>query len=211
VNVEQNRIFLLSPASSGGKRAALLLNDRATFDIATRVRSDEGAPLGDVFSFLSGLYFRGKLTYAQAFASPPPSETSGVHLITATDGLWSPTTRVTLSDLERFATVPIDAKEPRYRLPLERDAERLAESVGEGCDVVLLGSIATRKYLDVLEPIFGDRLLFPMEFIGHGDMARGAMLLKRAASGAELTYWPVSKARNQNSRLRISLKKRSCS
>jgi hypothetical protein len=211
VNVEQNRIFLLSPASSGGKRAALLLNDRATFDIATRVRSDEGAPLGDVFSFLSGLYFRGKLTYARAFASPPPSETSGVHLITATDGLWSPTTRVTLSDLERFATVPIDAKEPRYRLPLERDAERLAESVGEGCDVVLLGSIATRKYLDVLEPIFGDRLLFPMEFIGHGDMARGAMLLKRAALGAELTYWPVSKARNQNSRLRISLKKRSCS
>ena len=211
MNVEQNRIFLLSPASSGGKRAALLLNDRATFDIATRVRSDEGAPLGDVFSFLSGLYFRGKLTYARAFASPPPSETSGVHLITATDGLWSPTTRVTLSDLERFATVPIDAKEPRYRVPLERDAERLAESVGEGCDVVLLGSIATRKYLDVLEPIFGDRLLFPMEFIGHGDMARGAMLLKRAASGAELTYWPVSKARNQNSRLRISLKKRSCS
>jgi len=190
--VEQNRIFLLSPASSGGKRAALLLNDRATFDIATRVRSDEGAPLGDVFSFLSGLYFRGKLTYARAFASPPPPETSGVHLITATDGLWSPTTRVTLTDLERFATVPIDAKEPRYRLPLERDAERLAESVGDGCDVVLLGSIATRKYLDVLEPIFGDRLLFPMEFIGHGDMARGAMLLKRAASGVQLTYSPVS-------------------
>jgi hypothetical protein len=192
VNVEQNRIFLLSPASSGGKRAALLLNDRATFDIATRVRSEEGAPLGDVFSFLSGLYFRGKLTYASAFASPPPSETSGVYLITATDGLASPTTRVTLRDLERFATVPIDAKEPRYRLPLERDAERLAGSVGEGCEVVLLGSIATRKYVDVLEPIFGDRLLFPMEFIGHGDMARGAMLLKRAASGVELTYSPVS-------------------
>jgi hypothetical protein len=192
VNVEQNRIFLLSPASSGGKRAALLLNDRATFDIAKRVRSDEGAPLGDVFSFLSGLYFRGKLTYARAFASPPPPETSGVHLITASDGLWSPTTRVTLGDLERFATVPIDAKDPRYRLPLERDAERLAASVGEGCDVVLLGSIATRKYVDVLEPIFGDRLLFPMEFIGHGDMARGAMLLKRAASGIELTYSPVS-------------------
>jgi hypothetical protein len=190
--VEQNRIFLLSPASSGGKRAALLLNDRATFDIATRVRSDEGAPLGDVFSFLSGLYFRGKLTYARAFASPPPSGTSGVHLITATDGLLSPTTRVTIEDLERFATVPIEANEPRYRLPLERDAERLAGSLGEECDVVLLGSIATRKYVDVLEPIFGDRLLFPMEFIGHGDMARGAMLLKRAASGVQLTYSPVS-------------------
>lgn len=190
--MEQNRIFLLSPASSGGKRAALLLNDRATFDIATRVRSEEGAPLGDVFSFLSGLYFRGKLTYARAFASPPSSETSGVHLITATDGLLSPTTRVTIEDLERFATVPIEADEPRYRLPLERDAERLAGVVGEECDVVLLGSIATRKYVDVLEPIFGDRLLFPMEFIGHGDMARGAMLLKRAASGVQLTYSPVS-------------------
>jgi hypothetical protein len=142
--------------------------------------------------FLSGLYFRGKLTYANAFASPPPSETSGVHLITATDGLSSPSTRVTLRDLERFATVPIDANEPRYRLPLERDAGRLAETVGEDCDIVLLGSIATRKYVDVLEPIFGDRLLFPMEFIGHGDMARGAMLLKRAASGVQLTYSPVS-------------------
>lgn len=208
--MNQNRIFLLSPASSGGKRAALLLNDRASFDIATRVRSEEGAPLGEVFSFLSGLYFRGKLTYARAFENPVP-ETSGVHLITATDGLWSPATNVTLRDLQRFATVPIDAKEPRYRLPLERDAERLAESLGEGCDVVLLGSIATRKYVDVLEPIFGDRLLFPMEFIGHGDMARGAMLLKRAASGDELTYWPISMAPDQNSRLRISLKKRSCS
>ncbi len=157
-----------------------------------RVRSEEGAPLGEVFSFLSGLYFRGKLTYARAFENPPASETSGVHLITATDGLWSPATNVTLEDLERFATVPIDANEPRYRLPLERDAERLAGSLGEECDVVLLGSIATRKYVDVLEPIFGDRLLFPMEFIGHGDMARGAMLLKRAASGVELTYSPVS-------------------
>jgi hypothetical protein len=192
LNVDQNRIFLLSPASSGGKRAALLLNDRASFDIAMRVRSEEGAPLGEVFSFLSGLYFRGKLTYARAFENPPASESSGVHLITATDGLWSPAMNVTLKDLERFATVPIDANEPRYRLPLERDAERLAGSLGEECDVVLLGSIATRKYVDVLEPIFGDRLLFPIEFIGHGDMARGAMLLKRAASGVELTYSPVS-------------------
>ena len=130
--------------------------------------------------------------YARAFENPPAPETSGVHLITATDGLWSPATNVTPKDLERFATVPIDANEPRYRLPLERDAERLAGSLGEECDVVLLGSIATRKYVDVLEPIFGDRLLFPMEFIGHGDMARGAMLLKRAASGVELTYSPVS-------------------
>jgi hypothetical protein len=190
--VRPRRIFLLSPASSGGKRAALLFNDQADFDIARRVRTGEGAPLGEVFSFLSGLYFRGKLTYARVFEDPPPRRASGVHLITSTDGICSPATMVTLKDLERFATVPIDADEQRYRLPLECDAEGLAAEIGPKCEVVLLGSIATGKYVDVLEPIFGERLLFPREFLGHGDMARGGMLLQRAASGVELTYIPVS-------------------
>jgi hypothetical protein len=190
--VQPRRIFLLSPASSSGKRAALLFNDQADFDIARRVRTGEGAPLGEVFSFLSGLYFRGKLTYARMFEDPPPRRASGVHLITSTDGICSPATMVRLKDLKRFATVPIDADEQRYRLPLERDAEGLAAKIGAKCEVVLLGSIATGKYVDVLEPIFGERLLFPREFLGHGDMARGGMLLKRAASGVELTYIPVS-------------------
>jgi hypothetical protein len=190
--VQPRRIFLLSPASSSGKRAALLFNDQADFDIARRVRTGEGAPLGEVFSFLSGLYFRGKLTYARAFEDPPPRRASGVHLITSTDGICSPATMVALKDLERFATVPIDVDEQRYRLPLERDAEGLAAEIGPKCEVVLLGSIATGKYVDVLEPIFGERLLFPREFLGHGDMARGGMLLQRAASGVELTYIPVS-------------------
>jgi len=190
--VQQRRIFLLSPASSSGKRAALLFNPRAEFAVAQRVRSEEGAPLGEVFSFLSGLYFRGKLNYARAFENPPPRRASGVHIITPTDGLCSPGQMVTLRDLERFATVPIDAGESRYRFQLERDATRLAEKIGARCEVVLLGSVATGKYVDVLEPIFGDRLLFPKEFLGHGDMARGGMLLKRAASGEELTYVPVS-------------------
>ena len=188
----QRRIFLLSPASSGGKRAALLFNDRAEFDIATRVRQQPGAPLGEVFSFLSGLYFRGKLTYAREFQNPPPRRAPGIQIITPTDGLYSPGTLVTLKDLERFATVPIDADESRYRYPLERDAREIAERIGPRCQVVLLGSVATGKYVDVLLPIFGDRLLFPKEFLGHGDMARGGMLLKRAASGNELTYIPVS-------------------
>jgi hypothetical protein len=99
---------------------------------------------------------------------------------------------VTLKDLERFATVPIDAEESRYRMPLERDAEKLVGKIGEKCEVVLLGSVATGKYVDVLEPIFGARLLFPREFVGHGDMARGGMLLQRAASALELAYIPVS-------------------
>ncbi|MFL5466793.1 MAG: hypothetical protein ACJ799_03235 [Gemmatimonadaceae bacterium] len=190
--MQQRRIFLLSPASCGGKRAALLFNKRAEFTVAERVRSDEGAPLGEVFSFLSGLYFRGKLNYARAFENPPPRRAAGVHIITPTDGLCSPGMMVTLGDLERFANVPIDAEESRYRIPLERDANQLAERIGPKCQVVLLGSVATGKYVDVLEPIFGERLVFPSEFVGHGDMARGGMLLQRAASGIELTYIPVS-------------------
>lgn len=186
------RIFLLSPASCGGKRAALLFNERAEFDVARRIRHPDGAPLGDVFSFLSGLYFRGKLTYARVFENPPPRRASGIHVITPTDGLMSPHTRVTLKEIERFGTVPIEADESRYRLPLERDANRLAEKIGPRCEVVLLGSVASGKYVDVLEPIFGERLLFPVEFVGHGDMARGGLLLQRVKSGVELNYIPVS-------------------
>jgi hypothetical protein len=190
--VQQRRIFLLSPASCGGKKAALLFNPRAEFTVAQRIRSPEGAPLGEVFSFLSGLYFRGKLNYARAFENPPPRRASGVHIITPTDGLCSPGAIVGLKDIERYGSVPIEADESRYRYPLERDATKLAEKIGAKCDVVLLGSVATGKYVDVLEPIFGKRLVFPREFIGHGDMARGGMLLKRAESGKELTYVPVS-------------------
>jgi hypothetical protein len=186
------RIFLLSPASCGGKRASLLFNERAEFDVARRVRGRDGAPLGDVFSFLSGLYFRGKLTYARVFENPPPRRGAGIHIITPTDGLLSPHIRVNLDDIERFGTVPIKVDESRYRVPLELDANRLAEEIGGKCEVVLLGSVATGKYVDVLEPIFGGRLLFPKDFVGRGDMARGGMLLQRAESGVELNYIPVS-------------------
>jgi hypothetical protein len=186
------RIFLLSPASCSGKRAALLFNERAEFDVARRIRARDGAPLGVVFSFLSGLYFRGKLTYARVFENPPPRRASGIHVITPTDGLLSPSTRVTLKDIERFGGVPIDAEESRYRVPLERDADLLARKLGPKCEVVLLGSVASGKYVDVLEPIFGARLLFPKEFVGHGDMARGGLMLQRAESGVELNYIPVS-------------------
>jgi hypothetical protein len=189
--VQRRKIFLLSPASCGGKRAALLFNERAEFAVAEKVRAAPGAPLGEVFSFLSGLYFRGKLAYASVFQNPPV-RVEGIYVITPTDGLLSPGTLTTLEDLERFATVPIEADEPRYRIPLDRDAHALAIAAGPKCDVVLLGSVATGKYVDVLLPIFGERLLFPREFVGHGDMARGGMLLQRAASGQEFSYLPVS-------------------
>jgi hypothetical protein len=188
-----SRIFLLSPASAGGVRARLVLNERATFDLAVRLRSPAGASLGEVFSFLSGLYFRGKLTYATAFAAPPAGA-PGVLVITPNEGLLPADEPITLSRLKKFARVPIDANEPRYRRPLARHARELASRVGPETEVVLLGSIATGKYVDVLGKVFGDRLRFPGDFVGRGDMSRGGLLLRCSREGRELEYRPVAGA-----------------
>lgn len=185
------RIFLLSPASCGGERARLVFREQASFDLAQRVRRPEGAPLGDVFSFLSGLYFRGKLTYARAFAAPPAG-VPGALVITTNRGLVPPEEPVTLARLKSFGRVPIDTSEPRYRRPLVRDARALARRIGGDCEVVLLGSIATGKYVDILGETFGDRLRFPGDFVGRGDMSRGGLLLRSAREGTELSYRPVS-------------------
>jgi hypothetical protein len=192
------RIFLLSPANCGGNRARMVLSDRATFELAGRLRGRDGAPIGDVFSFLSGLYFRGKLTYARAFAAAPdPQSTlcgSGVLVITPSAGLRSADTMVTREALLRFAAVDVDPADLRYRRPLERSASALAREIGPDCDVVLLGSIASPKYVDILLRYFGDRLLFPSEFVGRGDMSRGGLMLRCAAAGQQLTYVPVAGA-----------------
>jgi len=39
-----------------------------------------------------------------------------------------------------------------------------------------------------MRPAFGDRLRYPVEFVGKGDMSRGSMLLKATAAGVELAY-----------------------
>jgi hypothetical protein len=164
----------------------MVLSGRADFDLAVRLRR-EGAPLGEVFSFISGLYFRGKVAYAQAFASPPAG-VPGSLVITAGRGLLPPDTRVTLDELREIAAVPVDEADPRYRTPLERDAQILEGVTGAECGIVLLGSVATAKYLDVLSAVFGERLLFPAEFVGRGDMSRGGLMLRCVRAGAELTY-----------------------
>lgn len=191
-------VFLLSPANCGGKRARIVTSERATFDLATRLRGDSGASLGEVFSFLSGLYFRGKLAYARAFARVPEHAGTvagnGVFVITPNAGLRSPDTLVTLPAIRRFAGVDVAAGNPAYRRPLERSARALAADIGPECPVVLLGSIASPKYVDVLQSIFGDRLLFPQEFVGRGDMSRGGLMLRCAASGEQLTYIQVAGA-----------------
>src|SRR5215207_5728049 len=184
------RIFLLSPAHCGGRRAAVLLNEHATFPLAQRLRSAD-VTLGEAFSFLSGLYFRGKLTYAGRFARPP-AEQSGVQVITTDRGLLPAETPIGAGDLRAFGTVDIRANAPRYRGPLERDLVRLRQV--QDLEVVLLGSVATGKYVDVLLEMIGERLLFPREFVGRGDMSRGALLLRAAREGKELTYEPVAGA-----------------
>lgn len=170
----------------------MVLSDRAKFELAARVRTG-AATLGEVFTFVSGLYFRGKVAYSQAFASAP-AQVSPSLVITPGRGLVPPDTPVSLDDLRDIASVPIDGPNPRYREPLERDAEALAIAAGPECGIVLLGSVATTKYIEPLLQVFGDRLLFPAEFVGRGDMSRGGLMLRCARSGVELTYVPVKGA-----------------
>jgi len=184
-----HRIFLLSPANLGGERAAQLCRPDARFDLALRLRQGE-ATLGETFAFISGLYFRGKLAYAQRFAAPPP-DIPGAWVITSAFGLLLPDTLVTFGHLRKIAQVPIDASDPRYREPLDRACRTLCELAGPGCDFILLGSVATMKYLEPMFRIFGDRLLFPEEFAGRGDMSRGGLMTRCVRSGDELTYVPV--------------------
>jgi hypothetical protein len=184
-----NRFFILSPARAGGRRAQLLTHPDATFQLARQVQIGD-ATLGDVFAFCSGLYFRGKLTYARRFAQPIEG-IAGVQIITPSRGLVSADTRVGSTDLCEFARVRVDVHEPRFTRPLLRSAEILAAT---SCEVVLLGSVATGKYVDPLLPVFGSRLLFPCQFVGRGDMSRGGLLLRSAAGNEELNYIPLSGA-----------------
>ena len=171
----------------------MLFNPRAQFDLAQRLRTPEGVPLGDVFTFLSGLYFRGKLAYAREFARPPRG-VPGVLVITPNEGLRSPDEPLTAERLKRFARGDIDERKRSYREPLLRDARLIAEATGPRLDVVLLGSVASGKYVDVLTKVFGDRLLFPITFVGRGDMSRGGLMLRCVRAGVELEYVPVATA-----------------
>src|ERR1044071_1094576 len=156
------RVFLLSPANCGGIRAQMKLSPNARFRPARQLQSPSGAPLGDVFAFVSGLYFRGKLAYARRFARPPdptdPVTAGGVLVITTNAGLRSVDTPVTVDSFRAFATGDIDLRNQTYRGPLEQSAKALRDAIGPECEVVLLGSVASGKYVDLLLPVFGDRL-----------------------------------------------------
>jgi hypothetical protein len=185
------RVFLLSPANLAGARGRRLLSGDSSFPLASALRH-EGAAIGELFSFVSGLYFRGKLAYARRFAAPPdpgdPIVASGALVITPSAGLRGVDTHVTLEALRRFASVEVSPENPEYREPLVASSRVLASAIEPACDVVLLGSIASARYLDLLLDVFDDRLRFPAEFVGRGDMSRGALMLACAAEGRELSY-----------------------
>jgi hypothetical protein len=180
------RVFVLSPADCNGLRARWVLKKTSRSEMAQRLRAG-GAPLGEVFSFLSALYFRGKLAYALAFAAPPPG-CPGVWVITPTAGLVPHDRVIRLAGLRGYSRARIHVKSKSYCAALRRSAKKLAAQAGEDCEIVLLGSLATGKYLDILGPIFGRRLRVPKEFIGRGDMSRGGLLLRCVREAGELNY-----------------------
>jgi hypothetical protein len=174
----------------------MLIRPGATFELAQQVQIG-AARLGDVFAFCSGLYFRGKLAYANRFADPPDTF-SKVQIITSSRGLVAAETLIGIRDLSEFAAIPVHPKEPRFTDPLKRSMEEMATLASS--EVILLGSVATGKYTDTLLPILGERLLFPAAFAGRGDMSRGALLLRSVAEGKELPYIPIIRAERHRPR-----------
>src|SRR6266571_8468788 len=192
------RIFLLSPANIRGTRGSQIMSDGMQSGMARRLRN-QGVPLGEIFSFISGLYFRGKLAYAEKFAEVA-GDVRAAYVITASAGLIPCETLVTLERLREISAGEVDPANEGYRGPLDRDSAALSELVGTDCQLVLLGSIATPKYVQPLLESFGQQLFFPAEFVGRGDMSRGGLMLRCVSAGVQLTYVPLARAARHGSR-----------
>jgi hypothetical protein len=186
-------VFILSPAHLGGKRAQFLSRPGASFDLALRLQRGEAVALGEVYTFVSGLYFRGKLAYGRAFASRSAGK-QAIYTITPNRGLVHVDEAVTTNDLREMSAVDIDANDARYHEPLRRDVLAISERLRGTGRVVLLGSIASGKYVDILLDVLGEKLLFPSDFVGRGDLSRGGLCLRAADSREELDYAPVQGA-----------------
>ena len=192
------RMFLLSPAYEGGWRARLLLKDDADFPLARRFREGTLVTLGEAFTFLSGLYFRGKLEYATRFARPPQRR-PGVWIITPNRGLLPADQTISPQELAQLGAADVAPRDARYRIPLERDA--LVMGTNSETDFVLLGSVASDRYAELLVSVLGTRLLYPVDFVDRGDMNRGALMLGAARSGKELQYQSLAVTVRRASRL----------
>ena len=182
------RIFVLSPASLAGVRGRRLLSGGTTVPALAPLNEGAAVPLGDVYTSISSLYFRGKVTYARRFARAPATTGPAVRTITPDRGLLAVDAPVDLRALRAMAAQDIDAAEPSYRRALLASAETLRGALPPTADVVLLGSIASSKYVEPLCEIFGSCLLVPSSFVGRGDMSRGGLLLRAVEAGVELEY-----------------------
>lgn len=192
------RVFLLSPAKAGGVRYSMLLRQQAAFDVAVRLRQGT-ATIGDVYSFISGLYFRGKMAYVGAFRAAPPGIPPALVIVPGA-GLVPPETPIDIEQLRSIADVPVHENNPAYREALLAAATLLDQHAGNNCSYVLLGSIASEKYTGPLLKVFSERLLFPSEFVGRGDMSRGGLMLRCARSGVELSYVAIQGALRHGTR-----------
>jgi hypothetical protein len=188
-----HKIFLLSPANLSGLRAKQLASPRAKFATALRYQSSEGVPIADAFAFMSALYFRGKIAYARHFADPP----DGVLIITSGYGLVPPDWPLNEERMKRMKKIDVDVASRSYTKPLRDHAKQLASMLAPDAQVVLLGSVATGKYVDVLKPILGPWLRFPKVFAGLGDMARGGLMLRAVRADKELEYTTLDAPRHR--------------
>jgi hypothetical protein len=192
------KLFLLSPANLGGIRAKQLASPRAKFEAARRFQSEEGVAIADAFEFMSSLYFRGKIAYARRFAMPSPViGGDGIFVITSGYGLVPPDWKLTEERMKRMKKIDVDVATRSYTKPLKDHAQLLARALEEDAQVVLLGSVATGKYVDVLRPILKDKLRFPALFAGLGDMSRGGLMLRAAREGRELQYTTLDAPRHR--------------
>ena len=181
-----SRIFLLSPALLGGVRGRRILEGRGPAWLVEALSGGGRVPLGDVHAFISSLYFRGKRAYGRRFGVRTAG--SATLVITPDRGLVPEDEPVDRKALARMAEVKVDPGEPRYRRPLVESARHLVDELGPHGRVVLLGSLATPKYLDPLGAVLRGRVLVPAAFVGLGDMQRGSLLLRAVEAGEELAY-----------------------
>jgi hypothetical protein len=181
--IYSSSVFLISPANMSGIRGTRLLDEAGKTDVHARLKG-EGVELGKLFTFVSSLYFRGKLAYGNAFGKTS-SGRPGVYIITPGAGLISPETRVTQQELRAICRTEIDPNNELFCRPL--DIRRLRETC-KGSRFVLLGSIATPKYIEPLMRALDGDLFYPSAFLGRGDMSRGSLLLNCVRTQVELDY-----------------------
>jgi hypothetical protein len=137
------RIFLLSPAKAGGPRYSMLTREQADFDVARRLR--EGvATIGEVYSFISGLYFRGKMMYAEAFRAAPAGVPAVLVMVPGA-GLVPPETIIDAGQLRAIAGISVAEDNPEFRDPCDDSRQIAGRARRKGLRLRVAGQCSERK------------------------------------------------------------------